>query len=95
MATLIGSLTMVLTSVMALSGTASAWTRPGHMLSAVIGYQVLQQALSGPLLRIIPHTNERFIRIIVFLSKYSMYHCFLALSERCPNVFRSEQRKSL
>jgi hypothetical protein len=43
MATLIGSLTVVLTAVMALSSTAVAWNIPGHMLSAVITYQVLQQ----------------------------------------------------
>ena len=43
MATLIGSLTVMLTAVMALSNTAVAWNRPGHMLSAAIAYQVLQQ----------------------------------------------------
>ena len=43
MATLIGSLTVLLTAVMALSNTAVAWNRPGHMLSAAIAYQVLQQ----------------------------------------------------
>jgi hypothetical protein len=43
MATLIGSLTVVLTAVMALSNTAVAWNIPGHMLSAIIAYQALQQ----------------------------------------------------
>jgi hypothetical protein len=43
MATLIGSLTVVLTAVMALSNTALAWNIPGHMLSGAIAYQVLQQ----------------------------------------------------
>ena len=43
MATLIGSLTVVLTAVMALSNTAVAWNIPGHMLSGAIAYQVLQQ----------------------------------------------------
>jgi hypothetical protein len=43
MATLIGSLTVVLTAVMALSSTAVAWNIPGHMLSAIIAYQVLRQ----------------------------------------------------
>jgi hypothetical protein len=40
MATLIGSLTVVLTAVMALSSTAVAWNIPGHMLSATIAYQM-------------------------------------------------------
>src|SRR4029453_4912692 len=43
MATLIGSLTWVLTPFMALSSTAVAWNIPGHMLSAAIAYQILQQ----------------------------------------------------
>jgi S1/P1 Nuclease len=43
MATLIGSLTVVLSAVMALSSTAVAWNIPGHMLSGIIAYQVLQQ----------------------------------------------------
>jgi hypothetical protein len=43
MATLIGSLTVVLTAVMALSSTAVAWNIPAHMLSAIITYQVLNQ----------------------------------------------------
>src|SRR5262245_8480826 len=43
MTTLIGSLTVVLTAVMALSSTAVAWNIPGHMLSGAIAYQVLQQ----------------------------------------------------
>src|SRR5262249_51710753 len=43
MATLIGSLTVVLTAIMALSSTAVAWNIPGHMLSGAITYQVLQQ----------------------------------------------------
>src|SRR5262245_7729655 len=43
MATLIGSLTVVLTAIMALSSTAVAWNIPGHMLSATITYQILQQ----------------------------------------------------
>src|SRR5262245_44264444 len=43
MATLIGSLTVVLTAVMALSSTSVAWTIPGHILSATITYQILQQ----------------------------------------------------
>jgi hypothetical protein len=43
MATLIGSLTVVLTAVMALSSTAVAWNIPGHMLSATIAYQILLQ----------------------------------------------------
>lgn len=43
MATLIGSLTVVLTAIMALSSTAVAWNIPGHMLSAAIAYQVLSQ----------------------------------------------------
>src|SRR4029450_11288296 len=43
MATLIGSLTVVLTAVMALSSTAVAWNIPGHMLSGIIAYQILQQ----------------------------------------------------
>src|SRR5678816_3874494 len=43
MATLIGSRTGVLTAVMALSSSASAWNIPGHMLSGIIAYQVLQQ----------------------------------------------------
>ena len=34
---------VVLTGVMALSNTAVAWNIPGHMLSAAIAYQVLQQ----------------------------------------------------
>jgi hypothetical protein len=34
---------VVLTAVMALSSTAVAWNIPGHMLSAAITYQVLQQ----------------------------------------------------
>jgi S1/P1 Nuclease len=41
MATLI--VTVVLTAVMALSSTAVAWNIPGHMLSGIIAYQVLQQ----------------------------------------------------
>ena len=43
MATLIGSLTVVLTAVMALSNTAVAWNIPGHMLSGAIAYQVLKR----------------------------------------------------
>jgi S1/P1 Nuclease len=43
MATLIGSLTVVLTAVMALSSTPVAWNIPGHMLSATIAYQILLQ----------------------------------------------------
>ena len=43
MATWIGSLTVVLTAIMALSSTAVAWNIPGHMLSAALAYQVLQQ----------------------------------------------------
>src|SRR4029453_456796 len=43
MATLIGSLTWVLTPFMALSSTAVAWNIPGHMLSGIIAYQILQQ----------------------------------------------------
>jgi len=43
MATLIGSLAVVLTTIMALSSTAVAWNIPGHMLSATITYQILQQ----------------------------------------------------
>jgi S1/P1 Nuclease len=43
MATLIGSLTVVLTAVMALPSTAVAWNIPGHMLSATIAYQILLQ----------------------------------------------------
>jgi hypothetical protein len=43
MATLIGSLTVVLTAVMALSSTAVAWNIPGHMLSGTIAYQILLQ----------------------------------------------------
>jgi hypothetical protein len=43
MATLIGSLTVVLSAVMALSSTAVAWNIPGHMLSAAIAYQILRQ----------------------------------------------------
>jgi len=43
MATLIGSLSVVLTAVMALSSTAVAWNILGHMLSGAIAYQVLQQ----------------------------------------------------
>jgi membrane protein DedA with SNARE-associated domain len=42
MATLIGSLSVVLTAVMAFSSTAVAWNILGHMLSAAIAYQVLQ-----------------------------------------------------
>jgi hypothetical protein len=56
MATLIGSLTVVLTAVMALSNTAVAWNRPGHMLSAAIAYQVLQQEN--------PHTIAKVIAIL-------------------------------
>jgi hypothetical protein len=37
--------------------------------------------------------DEHFIASIVFLSKYPIYHLFLVLAERCPNVFRSEQTK--
>src|SRR5262245_20040914 len=43
MAILIGSLTAVLTAIMAVSRTAGAWNIPGHMLSGAIAYQVLQQ----------------------------------------------------
>jgi hypothetical protein len=43
MATLIGSLTVVLTAVMALFSTAVAWNIPGHTLSGIIAYQVLQR----------------------------------------------------
>jgi len=43
MATLIGSLTVVLTAIMALSSTAVAWNIPGHMLSGITAYQVFQQ----------------------------------------------------
>src|SRR4030095_9081274 len=43
MATLIGSLTVLLTAVMALSSTAVAWNIPGHMFSGIIAYQILQQ----------------------------------------------------
>ena len=41
-----GSLTVVLTAIMALSSTAVAWNIPGHMLSGAIAYQVLQQESS-------------------------------------------------
>jgi hypothetical protein len=34
---------VVLTAVMALSSTAVAWNIPGHMLSGIIAYQLLQQ----------------------------------------------------
>ena len=43
MAALIGSLTVVLTAVMALSSTAVAWNIPGHMLSGIIVYQIFRQ----------------------------------------------------
>src|SRR5262249_30788650 len=37
--------------------------------------------------------DEHFITSIVFQSKCFIYLYFLALSERCPNVFHSEQTK--
>jgi len=42
MATLIGSLTVVLNRCHGPSSTAVAWNILGHMLSAAIAYQVLQ-----------------------------------------------------
>lgn len=43
MTTLIGSLAVVLTAVMALPNTAIAWNIPGHMLSGAIAYQILRR----------------------------------------------------
>src|SRR5574341_2000201 len=42
MATLIGSLAVVLTAVMALPSAAVAWHIPGHMLSGSLTYQILR-----------------------------------------------------
>src|SRR5215467_12736465 len=65
----------------------------GYAVNQVRQESRMRSSLPGLLSPVARWRNEHFIGSIVFQSKCFIYFYFLALSERCPNVFRSEQTK--
>src|SRR5215467_9857730 len=65
----------------------------GYAVNQVRQESRMRSSLPGLLSPVARWRNEHFIGSIVFQSKCFIYSYFLALSERCPNVFRSEPTK--
>src|SRR5215467_13754848 len=65
----------------------------GYAVNQVRQESRMRSSLPGLLSPVARRRDEHFIGSIVFQSKCFIYFYFLALSERCPNVFRSEPQK--